>query len=211
MYQGKVNEIMQRLQKERTELVINLIGTKQGKILDIGCRYGQLEKELKGKYDYHGIDYMKYNPSPKNLRIADLNKNPKLDYLNKSFDIVVATEVIEHLFFIDEIYSEIFRVLKDDGIAIISLPNDFQLDKRINYLMGKPHGMATHSFKAGHHYMFDLSSAREFLEQKFVVKDQVNMYASRGARFTPSFIKNFLSKHVPSLFSSSQMYKLSKK
>ena len=63
-----------------------------GKILDIGCMDDYLLKRLPERFDYTGIDE---NPLCKNTRII----KGKIEGLgkNKKYDIVLCTEVLEHL------------------------------------------------------------------------------------------------------------------
>lgn len=64
--------------------------------------------------------------------VANLNEE-KLPYADSSFDIVTATEVIEHLEHYRETLREIYRVLKPSGICILSTPNVLNINSRIRY------------------------------------------------------------------------------
>lgn len=99
------------------------------KLLDCGCwdgantiKYG----ELIGTKELYGIeiDKIKAKRSEKRLikvKVGDLNK--KLLFPDKTFDVVVVYHVIEHLVNVKFFVSEIYRVLKNDGYAIIGTPN----------------------------------------------------------------------------------------
>jgi hypothetical protein len=63
-----------------------------GSILDLGCMDDYLLKRLPKKFDYYGIDD---NPLCKNPKIAKIRVE-ELDKIKK-YDIVIATEVLEHL------------------------------------------------------------------------------------------------------------------
>jgi SAM-dependent methyltransferase len=65
--------------------------------------------------------------------IANLNDQP-LPYADASFDIVTATEVIEHLEHFRRVIREIHRVLKPGGICILSTPNILNLNSRLRFL-----------------------------------------------------------------------------
>ena len=105
---------------------------KKSEILDIGCNYGSLIYNLtnKGYNNVQGIDINK-----KNLKIGEkeypklknklLNYNgEKLPFPDKSFDVILMFDVIEHIPKVQEfLKDEVYRVLKDRGIFIFQTPN----------------------------------------------------------------------------------------
>jgi SAM-dependent methyltransferase len=125
IYVGKMDYIKQYLD-----------GTsKKSKIIDLGCGEGVLVEEYRAKgHDIIGVDY---NYSSDLVLKGDITQ---LDFEDKSFDYVLALDVIEHLNFEDQekAFSEIHRILKDDGQALVSLPNLAHLTSRITFLfLGK--------------------------------------------------------------------------
>ncbi len=105
--------------------------------LDIGAGHGGLIKRVKAalKVQSSVCDYtdtlMKL-PSQK-VDIANLNNEP-LPYADASFDVVTATEVIEHLEDYRQVLREIYRVLKPGGVCILSTPNILNLNSRLRFL-----------------------------------------------------------------------------
>ncbi|MBP7435873.1 MAG: methyltransferase domain-containing protein [Bacteroidales bacterium] len=75
--------------------------------------------------------------------ICDFNKGIPLG--DNTVDIVVAGEVLEHLYFSKKFISELSRVLKNSGILILSVPNICSLKYRIAFLLGK---IPSHAAKA---------------------------------------------------------------
>lgn len=69
----------------------------------------------------------------KNFRIADLNNN--IPHPNKYFDIIVCIETVEHLYNHKQALAEFDRVLKSNGILIITTPNCESLASRIYYAL----------------------------------------------------------------------------
>lgn len=127
--QGVKKNLLQRfwhLTKLRT--VKNLIGVKAKKILDVGCASGWFLNQLQNAYPKahcFGIDPYKNSVIfgkkiyPRlHLKIADGHHLP---FSESSFDVVVCTEVLEHVRKPSIVLREIKRVLKKDGCAIIEM------------------------------------------------------------------------------------------
>jgi SAM-dependent methyltransferase len=65
---------------------------------------------------------------------ADANK--RLPFRDNFFDVILCNQVAEHLANPDILFEEIHRIMKDDGYAIISVPNLASLHNRILLLFG---------------------------------------------------------------------------
>lgn len=101
----------------------------KGKVLDIGCGIGSLLQRIPRKDSpaLFGIDIaprlceaaQRNNPDA-DIRVGDAEHLP---YESAIFDIVFMTEVLEHMLDYDAAVSELVRVLKTGGIAIITVPN----------------------------------------------------------------------------------------
>jgi SAM-dependent methyltransferase len=63
--------------------------------------------------------------------VQDLNQNPKLSLPDQDFDAVLNCVSVQYLQYPDAIFSEIHRVLKPEGIAIISFSNRMFYQKAI--------------------------------------------------------------------------------
>ncbi len=88
--------------------------------------------------------------------------NESFPFNNEEFDIIVAVEVIEHLYNVENAVCEVFRCLRDGGIFIGSVPNEYHIRKRIEILFGKD------VFGYGYHLShFNKKSLRKLLRTKF--------------------------------------------
>lgn len=86
-----------------------------GTILDIGSKDARYANWFKDK-----VISIDINPdSNKNVLKGDIYK---LKFENSSFDSVLATEVFEYLEDPKQAISEIYRILKKDGILLLSAP-----------------------------------------------------------------------------------------
>jgi ubiquinone/menaquinone biosynthesis C-methylase UbiE len=101
--------------KERMKIALSLIEKKgKGKrLLELGCGTGELLFELKKRgFDVIGIDIFPSVPKEYNLKVIKRDLNKKLPFKGSTFDVVVAIEVLEHLFNPFFMMKEIRRVLK---------------------------------------------------------------------------------------------------
>lgn len=64
--------------------------------------------------------------------VQDLNDNPQLPLLDESFEAVLNCVSVQYLQYPDAIFSEIYRILKPGGIAIISFSNRMFYQKAIS-------------------------------------------------------------------------------
>lgn len=142
-FSEKYHETLYRDVKEYPSLIVrhnyilNLIDAEKKdykKVLDIGCGPGEMLIDLmKRGYSVSGIDISegmiavaKDNISTKmpggefDLKIGDIEK---LDIKDESFDVVICAGVIEYLGKDDKALSELNRVLKKDGVLIITVRN----------------------------------------------------------------------------------------
>jgi 2-polyprenyl-3-methyl-5-hydroxy-6-metoxy-1,4-benzoquinol methylase len=98
------------------------------KLLDIGCAYGHYVQEAGNQgYDAYGceltIECLDY--ARKVLKLPHIDKGLLSDikYKSKFFDVIMLHHVFEHVPDPHVLLPEIKRILKDDGILIITVPN----------------------------------------------------------------------------------------
>jgi len=71
------------------------------------------------------------NPRLNNYFVQDLNQNPKLSLKDSDFDAVLITVSIQYLQYPEAVLSEIYRILKPNGLVIISFSNRMFYQKAI--------------------------------------------------------------------------------
>lgn len=187
----------------RGRLIFDWIPYNIGKILDVGCAYGYdliyYSKKCKGVF---GVD-----PN------EELIKKAKLDYPNiefrvgpaenlpfkdKTFDLVIMGDVLEHVD--DEVksLSEAYRVLKKEGILIITAPHkglfSFMDIDNYSWYYRKLFGIKTN--KPGYqnkHRHYSLRDLKKLFQNRFEIID-----CHRSSLFLLPFILNLrlLIRHV---------------
>jgi len=104
---------------------------KTYKILDLGCGEGYLvERYRQLGYNIIGLDL---NYSSDVVKKGDIRHTP---FEDGEFDTILCLDVLEHLNFSDQdpALKEIHRILKKNGIALLSLPNLAHFISRMTFL-----------------------------------------------------------------------------
>ncbi|MDY6786218.1 MAG: methyltransferase domain-containing protein [Cyanobacteriota bacterium] len=106
-----------------------------GKVLDLMSSWvSHLPEEMNfARVEGHG---MNEEELAKNARldgyfVQDLNQNPKLPLGDREFDAVLNCVSVQYLQYPEAVFGEIHRVLKPEGIAIISFSNRMFYQKAI--------------------------------------------------------------------------------
>lgn len=100
------------------------------KILDVGCGNGVISRHLGSKgFNVLGIDVS----APSIARANELNRSANTRFevksaeelvaAGESFDVVICSEVLEHLQDPDALLRVLYQSLKDEGILVVTVPN----------------------------------------------------------------------------------------
>lgn len=197
----KLQEIYTRHHREGNRLGFVFGGTERIKyfkewigsgkvVLDIGCRDGASTKFYTENNEVIGVDIDKeaLRICQKELGIKTewVDVNEGLPFEDSSFDVVVAGEILEHLFFPKSFLLEAKRVLNPKGIFIGSTPNAFRLKNRLLFMLGKDFETdETHL----HHFSF--YTLRSLLAGLFVDIEIIPI-ESRFLKFGPKLFANDL-------------------
>lgn len=107
--------------------IVNFV-PEHSKVLDIGCGVGELLLRLKEakKCECYGLDisaYAIHELERKGIpgKLASL---PRIPFPSQHFDVVIATEIFEHLYRLKKTLNSIRRTLKKDGVLLVSAPNN---------------------------------------------------------------------------------------
>jgi methionine biosynthesis protein MetW len=100
-----------------------------GKLLDCGCGDGFFTAQLATRSqvaEVHGIEAIGARieaATARGVRVAQTDLNARFPYDDETFDIVHSNQLIEHLHSTDGFLREVRRVLKADGLAVLSTNN----------------------------------------------------------------------------------------
>lgn len=127
------NFLVRFVHNQRLKKIVSLFpicGNK--KILDAGCGEGHLILKLKenqpnARYFGSDITEVALKSARERCTFADFKNTDitQLDFPDEYFDVVVASEVIEHVKDYKKAIQELKRVTKKEGRLIISFPNEF--------------------------------------------------------------------------------------
>lgn len=114
-------------------------------ILDIGCGDGFFTNELTyifPKSKVYGMDISKKAIKKASIKYKKIkfvfgNSEEKLPFPKNCFDLIFCGEIVEHIVDIDKFFIEIRKVLKKDGLIIITTPNLVSWINRILVIFGK--------------------------------------------------------------------------
>jgi 2-polyprenyl-3-methyl-5-hydroxy-6-metoxy-1,4-benzoquinol methylase len=128
------------LEKERGELFKKIIGTGKT-VLDLGCRDGALTKYFLVGNKVTGTDVDEVALArAKTLGIEpvaiDLNGDWR-ELEDRTFDVVVAGETLEHLYYPDRVAEKVARHLTPGGMFLGSVPNAFSLKNRARLFLAQ--------------------------------------------------------------------------
>jgi len=122
--------------------IVDDLNFKEKNILDIGCYDGTFLFLVKNKKNkFYGIetsDYGVRESRKKGIAVERffIDDKTKLPFKNDFFDLVIAGEIIEHIYDTDFFLREIYRLLKKDGFLLISTPNIASFGRRLMLFFG---------------------------------------------------------------------------
>jgi 2-polyprenyl-3-methyl-5-hydroxy-6-metoxy-1,4-benzoquinol methylase len=137
--------------------VVQQLGAR--KILDVGCGDGRLGRAIRARCSnviIHGCDLstaaLTRSDGLDRQYSVDLNYEA-LQEPDESFDLVIASEVIEHLIMPDRVLEELTRVLMQGGHVLLTVPNVAFWRFRVQALNGQVPSVTAddrhlHSFSA---------------------------------------------------------------
>ncbi|HZF07932.1 MAG TPA: class I SAM-dependent methyltransferase [Thermoanaerobaculia bacterium] len=113
-----------------------------GKLLDCGCGDGSFTAQLAARAqvaEVHGIEAIGARieaATGRGVIVAQTDLNARFPYDDEAFDIVHSNQLIEHLHSTDGFLREVRRVLKPEGLAVLSTNNLASWHNIISLVLG---------------------------------------------------------------------------
>jgi len=206
--------LLYRTNSARERRIIQLIPKNVKMVLDIGCGRANLAVALKGRgYIVSGVDI-----SDKALKeTSEFLKDafcfnveddiwPK-ELLDKKYDMIVASEIIEHLFLPNEFMKKVTGLLEENGKIVVTIPNFLFWKNRLKMSFGKFKYEEKGLLDFGHIRFFTYETAKELFEY-------CDLKVEKENHFYPNLYKrklNFLGNFFPGFFAYQLTFLLSPK
>lgn len=148
---------------------------------DIGSGDGPFLNELSNSFekvlcidpDSNLLESLKLNFSDRQIDFINASIE-KVNLPDDSCDLIIASEILEHVQHLNLAIDEIFRICKRGGRVIVTLPNDLLIINLKKFLikarLGKLLGGLSPTLAMGHLHIFDRKQIKHLFGEKFKVK-----------------------------------------
>jgi 2-polyprenyl-3-methyl-5-hydroxy-6-metoxy-1,4-benzoquinol methylase len=147
LYNSK-NKLIKYVHNNRLDYIKDILikyKVKEKKILDAGCGEGHLLKKLNSSLknnEYYGIDItsVAIKLAKKRCPFANIKNGDLFNtkYPNETFNVIICTEVLEHIINFQSVLNEFKRILKPGGLLIITFPNEILWTISRFFLLRRP-------------------------------------------------------------------------
>jgi len=153
--------------------------------LDIGCATGALLDDLRSRgWRVTGVEISPSAKYARDARKLDVRGVPleEIKFPDKSFDVVLASHLIEHLNDPKAFLLETYRVLKDNGFCFITTPN-------ISGFQARLFGSRWRSAIFDHLYLFSAASLSNMLKNTSFKIESIRTWGGLAAGYAPRLLK----------------------
>lgn len=179
------------------------------KVLDVGCGSGTIAKKIKDAgHAVKGIDFSEEaikRANARGIETKQCNLDEGISEPDNIYDVVWEGDIVEHVFDPIGLLKESARVLKTNGILLLTIPNDVGLVSRIKIIFGISHQeqmyMTSGFYK--HHTFFTPRLIKFMLEKSGFQIVEFHKILNIGHRYRIKFL--------PSMFYNEMVINAKKK
>lgn len=182
--------------RARRDILIALVEKypKNSKILDIGCSGGPLISDLNkiGFNDIYGIDISEDAIKickDRGLKKISLERGESLNFKNEEFDVIIASDILEHIKEEGVALQEWKRILKINGKLIVFVP-------AFNFLW------SSHDEKNYHYRRYSKTTLKKSLQNAGFSIERSSYW--NLSLFLPTLLMRMVQKAIKSLFGKKQ-------
>jgi 2-polyprenyl-3-methyl-5-hydroxy-6-metoxy-1,4-benzoquinol methylase len=154
-------------------------------ILDVGCATGALLGFLRDRgWRVTGVEISPAAAYAQKERNLDVRSIPleEIKFQQGSFDVVLASHLIEHLNDPKAFLTETHRILKDNGHVFITTPNILGFQSRLL-------GSRWRSAIFDHLYLFSKKTLKELFAKSGFINEKIGTWGGIAAGLAPPWIK----------------------
>jgi methionine biosynthesis protein MetW len=157
---------------DRTGVLLDWVGTGK-RVLELGCASGYMSRYMTQKRGCT-VTGIEIDPDAakeaadacSEVLVRDLSSRAWSHGLpEKTFEVVVMGDVLEHLVHPDQILNDVRRLLTDDGSIVVCLPNVLHWLTRLRMLFGRFEYQDWGTLDRTHLRFFTLTTARQLIER----------------------------------------------
>jgi methionine biosynthesis protein MetW len=151
------------------EVILRSVPTGS-RVLDVGCATGYLGEALRERgcrawgLDRSAEAVSVAEPRYDEVHAIDLEECDRLPWTERSFDVVLAADVLEHLRDPQRPLQLLRRYIRPGGRLIVSLPNVAHVSVRLPLLFGRFRYRTTGILDQTHVHLYTFTTARELVE-----------------------------------------------
>lgn len=192
--------------ENRLSAILRLLETEdinRKRVLDVGCGTGMVSSSLLSRYncEVYGVDIHKRAlklAANRGLFTSCVNiEKGNLPFTSSVFDVVIFSEVIEHLVNYHHVLDEIHRVMVPRGVLILSTPNLCSAQNIMKVIVGED---VIPIYNRGcddvHIRLFSFKSINTLLEQHGYKVDKVK-FVNYPAKSILGLLRNLLCLVLP--------------
>lgn len=204
---------VERYHRNKIKKILKILeGIKAENLLDIGCGNGTITKIIAkavGADKVVGVDISTrqlIQARKKGIKTFRIDLNNEGIPIKTRFELIVCTDVLEHIFDPDHVLDEIYRLSKSNGYQLFSTPNFAAWYNRLALLLGwQPFNLDASLHFKGYNPLFRFKEPYGHI-RLFTKKSLIELFERHGLKVIKfdtanlrheSIIRNFVERSIP--------------